>query len=61
MKINSEEYSETIIQEMQSESPVFPEFLPQVQFRVNNPQNNDPSEIHILGYSINKVNPITLT
>jgi len=61
MKINSEEYSETIIQKMQGESPVFPEFLHQVQFRVNNPQNNDPSEIYILGYSINKVNSITLT
>lgn len=44
MVINSQEYSGTIIQEMQGESPVFPEFLHQVQFRVNNPQNNDPSE-----------------
>lgn len=44
MIINSEEYSGTVIQEIQCESPIFPEFLHQVQFRVNHPQSNDPSE-----------------
>lgn len=57
MIINSEEYS----QEMQCESPLFPEFLHQVQFRVNNPQRIHQRRESVWGYSTYKVNPINLT